>query len=131
MTILMIVELAMLVHKIQTYGILWFFTTMRQKGNKKNMKTITILLIIIDFILLVASIMNLIKANKYLNIETNNLEELIKEKEKNLKATLKICEYKYILNEIAMILYKTDQLTSVDRCDKIKEVIQLTNKNNF
>lgn len=95
------------------------------------MKTITILLIIIDFILLVASIMNLIKANKYLNIETNNLEELIKEKEKNLKATLKICEYKYILNEIAMILYKTDQLTSVDRCDKIKEVIQLTNKNNF
>lgn len=29
MTILMIVELVMLVHKIQTYGILWFFTTMR------------------------------------------------------------------------------------------------------
>lgn len=95
------------------------------------MKTITILLIIIDFILLVASIMNLIKANKYLNIKTDNLEELIKEKEKNLKATLKICEYKHILNDLSMILYKPGQGTLVDRYDKIKEVIQHTNKNNF
>ena len=29
MTILTIVELIMLINKIQTYGILWFFTTMR------------------------------------------------------------------------------------------------------
>ena len=124
--ILMIIESVILISKIHNYGILWFFTTMRWKG-----ESIMIIIYIIGVMLVLVSIINLIKAYQCLEDANNSLEELIKAKEINLELNLENYEYEGIIKKINVIIFQNGQGSITDRFFKIKEVIKSANKNNF
>lgn len=95
------------------------------------MKIVMIVIYVIELILIFISIINLIRVNRYIDTENQNLKELIKAKEANLELRFKNCEYEEILNNINIAAFEKGQGSIVDRFDKIKEVIQSANKNNF
>lgn len=95
------------------------------------MKIIMIVIYAIELILIFVSIINLIRANRYFNTENKNLEELIKAEEANFELRFENYEYEDILNKINIAVFEKGQGSIVDRFDKIKEVIQSANKNNF
>lgn len=90
-----------------------------------------IVIYVIELILIVISIINLVRASKYLNIRNQNLKELIETKEDNQKLSFKNYEYQDILNKIYKIVFENSQGSIVDRFDKIKEVIQSAKRNNL
>lgn len=95
------------------------------------MKIVMIVIYVIELILIFISIINLIRVNRYIDIENKDLEELIKAKEANLELRFENYEYEEILNNINIAAFEKGQGSIVDRFDKIKEVIQSANKNNF
>ncbi len=95
------------------------------------MKIVMIVIYAIELILIFISIINLIRVNKTIDTENKNLEELIKAKEANCELRFENYEYEKILNNINIAVFEKGQGSIVDRFDKIKEVIQSTNKNNF
>ena len=95
------------------------------------MQLIISVIYIIDTLLIVISIINLLKVNKNLDSKNNELEELIAAKEANQKLIFENCEYEDTFNTIKKIINEKGQGNIVDRFDKIKEVIQSANKNNF
>lgn len=95
------------------------------------MKIVMIVIYAIELILIFISIINLIRVNRSIDTENKNLEELIKAKEANLELRFENYEYEEILNNINIASFEKGQGSIVDRFDKIKEVIQSANKNNF
>lgn len=95
------------------------------------MKIVMIVIYVIELILIFISIINLIRVNRYIDTENQNLKELIKAKEANLELRFENYEYGEILNNINIAAFEKGQGSIVDRFDKIKEVIQSANKNNF
>jgi hypothetical protein len=95
------------------------------------MKIVMIVIYAIELILIFISIINLIRVNRSIDTENKNLEELIKAKEANLELRFENYEYEEILNNINIAAFEKGQGSIVDRFDKIKEVIQSANKNNF
>lgn len=95
------------------------------------MQAITIVIYIIDLILVIASIINIIRANKHLNTRNQDLKELIEAKESNQELRFENYEYQDVFKEISKIVLENGQGTIVDRFDKIKEVIQSAKQNNF
>lgn len=95
------------------------------------MKIVMIVIYVIELILIFISIINLIRVNRYIDTENQNLKELIKAKEANLELRFENYEYEEILNNINIAAFEKGQGSIVDRFDKIKEVIQSANKNNF
>ena len=90
-----------------------------------------IVIYVIELILIFISIINLIRVNRYIDTENQNLKELIKAQEANLELRFENYEYEEILNNINIAAFEKGQGSIVDRFDKIKEVIQSANKNNF
>ena len=90
-----------------------------------------IVIYVIDLIPIFISIINLIRVNRYIDTENQNLKELIKAKEANLELRFENYEYEEILNNINIAAFEKGQGSIVDRFDKIKEVIHSANKNNF
>lgn len=95
------------------------------------MKKVMIVIYVIELIPIFISIINLIRVNRYIDTENQNLKELIKAKEANLELRFENYEYEEILNNINIVAFEKGQGSIVDRFDKIKEVIQSANKNNF
>lgn len=95
------------------------------------MKIVMIVIYVIELIPIFISIINLIRVNRYIDTENQNLKELIKAKEANLELRFENYEYEEILNNINIAAFEKGQGSIVDRFDKIKEVIQSANKNNF
>lgn len=95
------------------------------------MPTVVILIYIINLILIIASLINVIKATKYIEKRNDQLKELIKAKEANTELRFENYEYQDTLNAIEKIIFQKGQGSIVDRFDKIKDVIQSTNKNNI
>lgn len=95
------------------------------------MKMVMIVIYVIELILIFISIINLIRVNRYIDTENQNLKELIKAQEANLELRFENYEYEEILNNINIATFEKGQGSIVDRFDKIKEVIQSANKNNF
>lgn len=95
------------------------------------MKMVMIVIYVIELILIFISIINLIRVNRYIDTENQNLKELIKAQEANLELRFENYEYEEILNNINIAAFEKGQGSIVDRFDKIKEVIQSANKNNF
>ena len=95
------------------------------------MKIVMIVIYVIELILIFISIINLIRVNRYIDTENQNLKELIKAQEANLELRFENYEYEEILNNINIAAFEKGQGSIVDRFDKIKEVIQSANKNNF
>ncbi len=95
------------------------------------MKIVMIVIYVIELIPIFISIINLIRVNRYIDTENQNLKELIKAKEANLELRFENYEYEEILNNINIAAFEKGQGSMVDRFDKIKEVIQSANKNNF
>ena len=95
------------------------------------MKIAIMVIYVINMILILFSIMNLIRANKYLDTENQNLDELAKAQEANLELRIENYEYEEIMKAIYKIVFEKGQGSIIDRFFKIKEVIQSANKNNF
>ena len=95
------------------------------------MKIVMTVIYAIELILIFISIINLIRVNRTIDTENKNLEELIKAKEANMELRFENYEYEEILNNINIAAFEKGQGSIVDRFDKIKEVIQSANKNNF
>ena len=95
------------------------------------MKIVMIVIYAIELILIFISIINLIRVNRTIDTENKNLEELIKAKEANMELRFENYEYEEILNNINIAVFEKGQGSIVDRFDKVKEVIQSANKNNF
>lgn len=95
------------------------------------MKIVMIVIYAIELILIFISIINLIRVNRTIDTENKNLEELIKAKEANMELRFENYEYEEILNNINIAVFEKRQGSIVDRFDKVKEVIQSANKNNF
>ena len=95
------------------------------------MKIVMIVIYVIELILIFISIINLIRVNRYIDNKNHDLEEIIKAKEANLELRFENYEYEEILNNINIAAFEKGQGSIVDRFDKIKEVIQSANKNNF
>lgn len=95
------------------------------------MQTIIIAIYVIELILIIISIINLVRVNKYLDTKNQELKELIESKEANQELRFENYEYEDILNEIYKIIFKNGQGSIVDRFDKIKEVIQSAKRNNL
>lgn len=95
------------------------------------MKIVMIVIYVIELIPIFISIINLIRVNRYIDTENQNLKELIKAKEANLELRFENYEYEEILNNINIAAFEKGQGSIADRFDKIKEVIQSANKNNF
>lgn len=95
------------------------------------MKIVMIVIYVIELILIFISIINLIRVNRYIDTKNHDLEEIIKAKEANLELRFENYEYEEILNNINIAAFEKGQGSIVDRFDKIKEVIQSANKNNF
>lgn len=95
------------------------------------MKIVMIVIYVIELIPIFISIINLIRVNRYIDTENQNLKELIKAKEANLELRFENYEYEEILNNINIAAFEKGQGSIEDRFDKIKEVIQSANKNNF
>ncbi len=95
------------------------------------MKIVVITIYVVNFILMIISIINLIRANRYFDAENQNLEKLIKAEEANQELRFENYEYEDTFNAIQKIINEKGEGSIVDRFDKIKEVIQSANKNNF
>ena len=95
------------------------------------MTIVMIVIYVIELIPIFISIINLIRVNRYIDTENQNLKELIKAKEANLELRFENYEYEEILNNINIAAFEKGQGSIADRFDKIKEVIQSANKNNF
>ena len=95
------------------------------------MQLIISIIYIIDTLLIIISIINLLRVNKNLDSKNNELEELIEAKEANQELRFENSEYEDTFNAIQKIINEKGQGSIVDRFDKIKEVIQSANKNNF
>lgn len=95
------------------------------------MKIVVITIYVVNFILMIISIINLIRANRYFDVENQNLEKLIKAEEANQELRFENYEYEDTFNAIQKIINEKGEGSIVDRFDKIKEVIQSANKNNF
>lgn len=95
------------------------------------MKAFVAVIYIIDFILIIISIINIIRANKHLNTRNQDLKELIKAKEINQKLSFDVLVYENIFNAICEIVFGKSKESAEDKITKIKEVIQSTKQNNF
>lgn len=95
------------------------------------MQLIISIIYIIDTLLMIISLINLLRVNKNLDSKNNELEELVEAKEANQELRFKNSEYEDTFNAIQKIINEKGQGSIVDRFDKIKEVIQSANKNNF
>ena len=95
------------------------------------MQLITSIIYIIDTLLMIISLINLLRVNENLDSKNNELEELIEAKEANQELRFENSEYEDTFNAIQKIINEKGQGSIVDRFDKIKEVIQSANKNNF
>ena len=95
------------------------------------MQLIIIIIYIIDTLLIIISIINLLRVNENLDSKNNELEELIAAKEANQELRFENSEYEDTFNAIQKIINEKGQGSIVDRFDKIKEVIQSANQNNF
>ena len=93
-------------------------------------KTI-IMMCVIDFILVIISIINLIRINTYLDTENQNLEELLKVEEARTKLIIENYKYEKIFDAIKKILFERKQESVEEKHNKIKEVIKSANQNNF
>lgn len=95
------------------------------------MQLIISIIYIIDTLLMIISLINLLRVNENLDSKNNELEELVEAKEANQELRFKNSEYEDTFNAIQKIINEKGQGSIVDRFDKIKEVIQSANKNNF
>lgn len=95
------------------------------------MKIVVILIYIINLILIIASLINVIIANRCLKTRNEQLKELIDAREANNELRFENYEYQDTLNAIEKIIFQKGQGSIVDRFDKIKDVIQSANKNNI
>lgn len=95
------------------------------------MKIVVILIYIINLILIIASLINVIRANKYIDTRNKQLKELIDAREANNELRFENYEYQYKFEKIEKTIFQKGQGSIVDRFDKIKDVIQSTNKNNI
>ncbi len=95
------------------------------------MQLIISIIYIIDTLLIIISIINLLRVNENLDSKNNELEELIAAKEANQELRFENSEYEDTFNAIQKIINEKGQGSIVDRFDKIKEVIQSANQNNF
>lgn len=95
------------------------------------METVLILIYIIDLILIVISLINAIRVNQYIDTRNEQLNEIIEARETNAELRFENYEYQYTLDTIEKIIFQKGQGSIVDRFDKIKDVIQSTNKNNI
>ncbi len=95
------------------------------------MQLIISIIYIIDTLLMIISLINLLRVNENLDSKNNELEELIEAKEANQELRFENSEYEDTFNAIQKIINEKGQGSIVDRFDKIKEVIQSANKNNF
>ena len=95
------------------------------------MQLIISIIYIIDTLLMIISLINLLRVNENLDSKNNELEELIEAKEANQELRFENSEYEDSFNTIQKIINEKGQGSIVDRFDKIKEVIQSANKNNF
>lgn len=95
------------------------------------MPTVVILIYIINLILIIASLINVIRANQYIDTRNKQLKELIDAREANNELRFENYEYQDTLNAIEKIIFQKGQGSIVDRFDKIKDVIQSANKNNI
>lgn len=93
------------------------------------MNKILVIIYIINFILILISIINLIRANKYLNKGNNNLKQLIEAKEANQELRFQNSEYEEMLNKIKRIVFEDTCL--LEKINKIIEVIKNFQPNNF
>ena len=93
------------------------------------MSKILTIIYIINFILILISIINLIRANKYLNKGNNNLKQLIEAKEANQELRFQNSEYEEMLNKIKRIVFEDTCL--LEKINKIIEVIKNFQPNNF
>lgn len=93
-------------------------------------KTI-IMMCVIDFILVIISIINLIRINTYLDTENQNLEELLKVEEARTKLIIENYKYEKIFDAIKKILFERKQESVEEKYNKIKEVIKSAKQNNF
>lgn len=95
------------------------------------MQLIISIIYIIDTLLMIISLINLLRVNENLDSKNNELEELIEAKEANQELRFENSEYEDTFNAIQKIINEKGQGSIVDRFDKIKEVIQSANQNNF
>ena len=95
------------------------------------MQIVVILIYIINLILIIASLINVIRANQYIDTRNKQLKELIDAREANNELRFENYEYQDTLNAIEKIIFQKGQGSLVDRFDKIKDVIQSANKNNI
>ena len=95
------------------------------------MQLIISIIYIIDTLLMIISLINLLRVNENLDSKNNELEELIAAKEANQELRFENSEYEDTFNAIQKIINEKGQGSIVDRFDKIKEVIQSANQNNF
>lgn len=95
------------------------------------MNKILVIIYILDFILIIISIINVVRANKCLSTRNQDLKELIEVKESNQELRFENYEYQDIFKEISKIVSESGQGTIVNRFNKIKEVIQSAKQNNF
>ena len=86
---------------------------------------------IIEIVLMIASIINLLRLKRYLDTKDEEIQELIKAKEANQELRFENYEYENIFKVIYKIANEKGQGSIEDRFNKIKEVIQSANKNNF
>ncbi len=85
------------------------------------MKAIMIVISIIELILIVISIINLARANKYLNIKNQELEEIIDTKESNKELRFENEELNLFKSKVVNII--NEKATIVYKHDKIKELV--------
>lgn len=90
------------------------------------MNKILVIIYILDFILIIISIINLIRANKYLNERNNDLKELIEATEANQELRFDNFKYEELIKEIYKIL--SENSSEKEKITKIEEVIKSANK---
>lgn len=95
------------------------------------MQLVINIIYIIDTLLMIILLINLLRVNENLDSKNNGLEELIAAKEANQELRFENSEYEDTFNAIQKIINEKGQGSIVDRFDKIKEVIQSANQNNF
>ena len=95
------------------------------------MQTVTIAIYIIELLLIIISIINLVRASRYLSTRNQDLKELIEVREANQELRFDNYEHQNTLKAIYRIIEKDTTEEATDKISKIKEVIQSANINNF
>lgn len=95
------------------------------------MQTVTIAIYIIELLLIIISIINLVRASRYLSTRNQDLKELIEVREANQELRFDNYEYQNTIKAIYRIIEEDDKEEAIDKISKIKEVIQSANINNF